>query len=64
MWYRYPDLLNHHGYEIISIKEAGNDCEVKVQLHEMGDYWTFSMSKCVRGRLPPCWLTSSLLRHP
>ncbi|XP_024399440.1 uncharacterized protein [Physcomitrium patens] len=63
---RYPELICHAGYEIISVLEDEDRCEVKLKLLQGRDkadaQFVFSLSKRSRGVLPPCWLTDSLLK--
>lgn len=65
---RYAELIDHHGYEVVSIIENANECEVQLILtntheRESSSEWVFHLLKCERGRAPPCWLTNSLLKH-
>ncbi|CAK9859064.1 unnamed protein product [Sphagnum jensenii] len=73
---RYPLLIDHQGYKIVSRKESvqgrGDDealvsvseirLEVKGKDKGTTSGWVFHLSKCTRGRLPACWLTNSLLK--
>ncbi|KAG0553715.1 hypothetical protein KC19_12G033600 [Ceratodon purpureus] len=64
---RYPELVCHNGYEIVTIQGDNKDhCEIRLKLiqgrNELDSEWMFSLSKRSRGVLPPCWLTSSLLK--
>jgi hypothetical protein len=51
----------------VNIQEDDEDHgEIRLKLiqvrDEMDSEWVFSLSKRSRGVLPPCWLTSSLLK--
>ncbi|KAH9549138.1 hypothetical protein CY35_10G004300 [Sphagnum magellanicum] len=73
---RYPLLIDHQGYKIVSRKESVQGrgdykalvsvSEIRLEVKEKDkgttSGWVFHLSKCTRGRLPACWLTDSLLK--
>lgn len=71
---RYPSLLNLSSFEIMpALPASGGDggasaAVPRAQLSAAvvaqdgrATFWEFTLVKCERGALPPCWLTASLL---